>query len=639
MKLFKKGKIGNFTTKNRIVMAPMGSPADTDGGFTQGNIDYYVERAKGGTGLIITGCTVVSEEFESRPCNLHNNFHHNDRLGTLADKIHQYGSKLCVQLSPGIGRMNFIDPFTPPYSASAVPSYAFPDLICREVPSDGLKRLAKAMGYSASLCKRAGVDMVEVHAYGGYLIDQFSSDFWNKRTDEYGGSFENRTRFLREIIEEIRKSCGEDYPIAVKLTIDSIFPKEERPLEEGKQLAKMLADMGISLLHIGRGSYFCRYRMVSSVYQPKGFDMEAVKAIKEMIPNIPIMGHGKLNHVEVAEKAIAEGYMDYVAIGHGHLADPHWANKVKNKQLDEIIPCIGCAECHYNAMNGKILSCAVNPCTGYEKEYALTPAVENKKILVIGAGPGGMKAAITAAKRGFEVTLWEKNEYLGGEMTAAGAPCFKNDVADHVAYLAKQVKKHAIDVQMGMNATIDKVKEYNPDYVVVATGSSPVIVRVPGYDKPHVTLAEKVLLKEIEVGHNVVVIGGGLVGSETALELSMQGKNVTVVEMLDDILKVAAHFVANDQNLRYLIKESDIKIRTSAKLTEILDDGVMIETANGMEKVSYDNVVFAVGFRSDQSLYEEIENAGFECVNIGDNVKPGKIIDAIHAGYHSIRLL
>lgn len=639
MKLFEQGKIGNFTTKNRIVMSPMGSPADIDGGFTLGNIDYYAERAKGGTGLIITGCTVVSEEFEPRPCNLHNNFHQNDRMGLLADRIHQYGSKLCVQLSPGIGRMNFIDPFTPPYSASEVPSYAFPDLICREMPAEGIKHLVKAMGYSASLCKRAGVDMVQVHAYGGYLIDQFTSSFWNHRTDEYGGNFENRTRFLREIIEEIRKTCGSDYPIAVKLTVDSIYPEEERPFEEGKQLAKLLESMGIALIQVGRGSYSCRFRMVSSVYQPEGFDMDAVKKIKELVPNIPIMGHGKMNHADLAEKAIAEGYMDYVGIAHGLLADPQWANKVKKNQLDQIIPCIGCGECHYNAMNGKILSCAVNPCTGHERDYALTPATEKKKILVIGAGPGGMKAAITAAQRGFEVSLWEKNQFLGGEMSAAGAPRFKKDVADHVAYLAHQVKIHAIDVQMGKCATIEDVKAYNPDFVVVSTGSNPVIIRVPGYDRPNVALAEKVLLKEVEVGQNVAVIGGGLVGCETALELRMQGKNVTVIEMLDDILKVAAHFVANDQNLRYLVKESGMKLMTSSKLTEILDDGVMVETSEGLMKVPCDNVVFAVGFRSDHTLYEQISAAGFDCVDIGDNEKPGKIINAVHAGYHSIRVL
>jgi len=619
-------------------MAPMGGPADIDGGFTKSNINFLVERAKGGVGMIIAGATVVSEEFEPRPYHLLNNLHQNDRVGELADKVHMYGAKLCLQLAPGIGRMSFIDPLIPPYSSSAVPSYAFPDLICTPLSVEGIKHLVKAMGYSAQLAKRAGVDIVEIHAYGGYLVDQFMLSRWNKRKDEYGGSLENRMRFLMEIIEEIRRTCGKDYPIAVKMTVDGITPGE-RSLEEGLEIAKILDNSPIDLLHIGRGSYACRYRMVSSVYQPKGFDVNAVAAVKKIVKNIPVMGHGKLNHADIAEKALKDGSMDYVAIGHGFLADPHWVNKVKNNQLDEIIPCIGCAECHYGAMNGKILTCAVNPCTGYETEYALTKAEKEMKILVIGAGPGGMKAAITAAKRGFKVALWEKKTTMGGELSAAGAPRFKTDVADHVDYLIREVYKADIDRRLGKTVTLADVKKYNPDFVVVATGSNPVIIRVPGYDKTHVTLAEKVLLNETQVGQKVVVIGGGLVGCETALELSMQGKDVTIVEMLDDILKVAAHFVANDQNLRYLIAESNVHIMTSTELTEILDNGVNVEKDGKLETIPCDSVVFAAGFRSDHSLYNQIDEAGFEVVDIGDNVKPGKVIDAVHQAYHAIRIL
>lgn len=638
MNLFQKGKIGNLTIKNRIAMAPMGQPADIDGGFTQSNIDYLVERAKGGTGLIITGCTVCSEEFEPRPCNLHNDFHQNDRLGKLADQIHMYGAKLCMQLSPGIGRMNFIDPFTPPYSSSPVPSYAFPDLICKEMPAEGVKHLVKAMGYSAQLAMRAGVDMIEVHAYGGYLIDQFTSAYWNKRTDEYGGSFENRTRFLREIIEEIRKNCGKNFPIAVKLTVDSI-DGPERPFEEGIALAKMLEEMKIDLLHVGRGDYSCRWRMVSSVYQPEGFDLEAVKEIRKAVPSLPIMAHGKLNHPEAAERAVREGIADFVAIGHGLLADAHWANKVREHKQDDINPCIGCGECHFNAMNGKILSCAVSPTTGYEKEYALTKAETNKRIMVIGGGPGGMKAAITAAKRGFEVILWEKNSYLGGEMAAAGAPRFKKDVRAQVDYLIRELYRHNVDVRLGAEAGLPEVQEYKPDLVIAAAGARPIILPVPGNDGENVKLAEEVLLGRQTVGDRVVVVGGGLVGCETGAELAFQGKKVVIVEMMDDILKTAAHFVANDQNLRYLVKQSGLTAETGAKLTEIRKDSVVVEKDGELKTIQCDDVVFAVGFRSVHSLAEEIEEAGFKVVEIGDYVKPGKIIHAIHQGYHALRVL
>lgn len=638
MMLFQPGKVGNLTLKNRVVMAPMGSRPDIDGGF-KANEPYLVARAKGGCGMIITGCTTVSDEFEKHPTNAHYSFAQNARLGTMCEKIHAYGCKLNLQLSPGIGRMNFVDPFTPPYSSSPVPSYAFPDLICKEMPADGLKRLAKAMGYSAQLAKQAGVDAVEVHAYGGYLIDQFNSSYWNHRTDEYGGSFENRTRFMREIIESIRKFCGDDFPITVKMTLDSIYPKEERPKEEGLRIAKMIADMGVEGIHIGRGSYFCRYRMVSSVYQEPGFDMDAVKEIKELFPDTPIFGHGKMNHPELAEKAIREGYMDYVVIGHGMLADPDWANKVRTNRNDEIIPCIGCGECHYQAMKGKVLSCAVNPRTGHEDEYQLTPATSDKNILVIGGGPGGMTAALTAVKRGFHVTLWEKNYYLGGEMKAAGAPYCKSDVDKQVEYLKRQMSKYNIDVKLGFTATVDAVKEFNPDYVVVASGTTPLKVKLPGSDLNHVMQAEDYLLKRKPIGQKIIIVGGGLVGCETALDLAHNGKDVTIVEMMDDVLKTAAHFVANDQNLRYLLEESTTKVMLLTKLKEIKENCVVVETADGVQEVPCDNVLFAVGFKSDHTLYQEIYDAGFECVQVGDNVKPGKILDAIHQAYHYIRVL
>ncbi len=636
MKLFEKGKIGNMTLKNRVAMAPMGAPADVDGGFTEGSINFYEARAKGGVGLIITGGTIVTDKFEARAGNMHNQFGHNNRLGKLADKVHAYNAKLCMQLSPGLGRLNTIDAV--PYSVSAVSSAFFPDVLCQPLSVDQIHYLVHCMGKSARLAKNAGVDMVEIHAYGGYLLDQFMSSYWNKRDDEYGGSLENRMRFLMEIIAEIRKTCGKDFPIAVKYTVDGLTPGE-RTLEEGLEVTRILDNAPIDLLHVSRGSYACRYRMVGSVYQPAGFDIEVLAEVRKNVKNLPIMIHGKLNHPELAEKIVADGLADYVAIGRGLIVEPDWANKTKYHKWDEITPCIGCGECHYNTHSGRNLTCAVNPCAGYEKDYALMPADRDLKILVIGAGPGGMKAAITAAQRGFQVALWEKNTYLGGLLCAAGAPAVKKDVANLVKYLERQVKKADIDLQLGKEATVEKIEKYNPDFVVVATGATPVVVRVPGYDKPHVVSAERLLIGEEHVGKRVIVIGGGLVGCETAVELAMQGKEVTVVEMLDDILKVAKHFVANDQNLRALVAKEKIKLMVGTKLVGILDDGVIVEKNGEQEIIHGDNVVFAVGYRSDHTLVDKIEEAGFEVINIGDNTKPGKIFDAIHQGFHAIRTL
>lgn len=638
MKLFEEIKIGSMTLKNRVVLAPMGTTTDHTNGFNMRDVNFYAERARGGAGLILTGAVVASTEFEPAPCQKLTSNKDVYMLHMVAERVHMYGAKFGIQLSPGIGRMNWIDPHTPPYSASPCPNYYKPELICREMPTEGVKSLVRAMGESAKLAKAAGVDIIEIHAYGGYLIDQFTSAKWNHRTDEYGGSFENRQRFLMEIVDSVRAACGKDYPIAVKMTLDSV-DDEERPIEEGLAIAKRLAEKKVDLIHFGRGAYSCRWRMVSSVYQPVGFDLDAADKVRAVIGDIPLMVHGKLNHAEVAEAALQKGTVDLVAIGHGMIADPHWANKVRKNKLDEIVPCIGCGECHFNAMKGRARPCAVNPLCMHENEFELTPAKESKRVLVIGAGPGGMKAAAAAAQRGFDVALWEKNDYMGGIMAAAGAPRFKKDVKDQVEYLIRQVYKNKIDVCLGKTATLEDVKEYNPDFVIVATGANPVVIPVPGYEKPNVSTAVPVLLKQRAVGQRVVVVGGGEVGCELSTELYMQGKDVTMVEILPEILLTADHFVANDQNIRYLVEHSGVNIMTGTKLTEVLDDGVIMEIGGEKKKIGCDSVVFAAGFRPDHSLYRAIKDAGFEVVQIGDNIKPGKVIDAIHQGYHTIRVL
>ena len=639
MKLFERINIGSLQLKNRIVLAPMGTTTDHTYGFNMRDVNYYGERAKGGCGLVLTGAVVCSEEFEPAPCQKLTSIKDVYNLHQVAERVHCYGAKFGIQLSPGIGRMNWIDPKTPPYSSSPCPNYYNPDLICRELPTEGVKKLVKAMGESAKMAKNAGVDIIEIHAYGGYLIDQFNSSRWNHRTDEYGGSLENRMRFMMEIIQEVRNACGGDYPIAVKMTLDSV-DDPERPLAEGLEIAKTLADSKlVDLIHFGRGAYSCRWRMVSSVYQPEGFDLEAADLIRGVTGDLPLMAHGKLNHPDVAEEALQSGKLDLIAIGHGLIADPHWANKVKNGQLDEIVPCIGCGECHFNSMKGWPRPCAVNPVSMHENEYVLTPAPEKKKILVIGAGPGGMKAAITAAQRGYDVTLWEKKNRMGGAMAAAGAPDFKKDVRDQVEYLIRQVKKYNIKTELNKTAALEDVKAFDPDFTVVAAGADPIVIPVKGADKPNVCLAIPVLLNEQQTGDRVVIIGGGDVGCELACDLSRKGKKVTIVEMLDKIMARGGSFVANEQNLRYLVSQSGIDIRCGARLTEILDDGVIALINGEPVTIPCDSVVFAAGYRASHKLYEDILDAGYECVQIGDNVRPGKIIDAISQGYNYIRVL
>lgn len=636
MKLFEKFQIANLTLKNRIVLAPMGTTTDQNCGFNRNDLQYYAERAKGGAGLILTGAVCASDEFEPPACQLLNSNKHVYMLHEIAEQVHFYGARFGIQLSPGIGRMNWINPHTAPYSASPCPNYYNPDLICRELPADGIKRLVKAMGESAKLAKDAGVDIIEVHAYGGYLIDQFISSKWNHRTDEYGGSFENRTRFLFDIISEIRKICGPQYPIAVKMTLDSV-DDDEKPLKEGLALAEKLAKAGVDLIHFGRGSYACRYRMVSSVYQEPGFDLEGARLIRSVTGDVPVMVHGKLNHPETAESAIAEGTADLIAIGHGLIADPHWPNKVLQGKQEEIVPCIGCGECHFNSMKGWARPCAVNPLCMHEQDYKLTKAESTKKVLVLGGGPAGLKAAATAAQRGFAVTLLEKNDYLGGALAAAGAMAFKKDVKAQTDYLIRQVYKAGVDVRLNVTAEPETVKQFAPDLVVVAVGANPVIIPIPGHTGGQVMTAVPALLDKEKVGKRVVIIGGGEVGCEMACDFSSLGRDVTVVELMDDILK-APSFVANKQHLRRLVQDSGARILTSAGTKRILPDSVIVEYDGREESLPCDTVIFSTGFRADHSLYEAIQKEGFHVIQIGDAVKPGKVLNAIHQGYHSLRV-
>lgn len=636
MKLFEPIQIGTMRLKNRIVLAPMGTTTDSTCSFNAYDLAYYEERAKGGAGLIMTGAVSVSDEFEPPACQLLNSNKHVYMLHRIVESVHAYGAKFAIQLSPGIGRMNWIDPHTAPYSASPCPNYYNPELICKELSIDGIKRLVKAMGESAKLAKDAGVDMIEIHGYGGYLIDQFISAKWNHRKDEYGGSFENRQRFLFEIIEEIRKTCGKNYPIAVKITLDSM-DDDEKPLEEGLAIIKRLTQSGVDLIHYGRGSYSCRWRMVSSVYQKPGFDLEAARLVRQVSAQVPVMAHGKLNHKEIAEQAVSDGLVDLIAIGHGLIADPYWPNKVKENRLEDIVPCIGCGECHFNAMKGQPRPCAVNPLCMHEKEYSLYPAKTKKKILVLGGGPAGLKAATVAAQRGFDVTLWEKNSYLGGALAAAAAMEFKKDVKDQLEYLIFQAKKYHVDIHLGKKASLEDIIAFQADHVVIATGANPVVIPIKGHTLSHVTTAIPALLNPESVKQNVVIIGGGEVGCEMGVEFSSKGKNVTIVEIVDDIL-MAPSFVANKQNIRYMVEHSPIRVLTSCVTKEITEKEVQVEVNGKMESLKADTVIFSTGFRSEHRLYDELINQNIDVVEIGDAQKPGKVIDAIHQGYHCMRV-
>lgn len=635
--LFDKTYIGKMKLKNRVFMSPMGTTGEADGAYNIDAINYFMERAKGGAGLIITGANVVSTKYEPRPCTELSDFHHVERLNMLIDRCHHYGAKVCVQLSPGLGRQQFTDPFTPPYSAGSVGSFWFPDLICKPFTKEDIQYLVGKVGYSASLAVMAGADAVELHAYGGYLLDQFQSKQWNNRTDEYGGSLENRMRFTLECIEAIKKNIPDTVPLLVKFTPDQRV-EGFRDLSEGIEMAKILEKAGVDALHVDTGCYEEWYQAITTVYSKPGHKLDVQKAIKDVV-SVPVLGDGKLFDPKLAEKVVNDGILDYVGLGHEMLADPHWVNKVKKNQLEDITPCVGCNECLLSGFSGKHYYCAVNPTCYAEKEYALPADTGLKrKVLIIGGGPAGMEAAITAKRRGFEVDLWEKADKLGGTLWPAGGPDFKADVLKLITYLETQCHKLGVNISLNKAATKDNIKGLDYDRIILATGANPAMPPIEGIEKT--VLATDYLTHQVTTGDNVVIIGAGLAGSEAACDLAGQGKNTVLIEMLPDILALANHCLNNDQHLRNMIKDRGVNVVTGAKVTKITDDSITYEKDDEVHTVSCDTVLNAAGFKPNNQLEDLLEEEyDDKVVVIGDAVAPRKILTAIHEGYHAIRVM
>lgn len=617
-------------------MAPMGTTGEADGAYNMNAINYFEERAKGGAGLIITGANVVSTKFEPRPCTELSNFHHVERLNMLIDRCHHYAAKVCVQISPGLGRQQFTDPFTPPYSAGACPAFWFPSLTCKPFTKEDIAYLVSKVGYSASLAKLAGADSVELHAYGGYLLDQFHSKQWNDRTDEYGGSLENRMRFTLECIDAIRQQVGPDFPISVKFT-PYHGVKGGRELDEGLEMARILDKANIDLLHVDVGCYEAWYKAITTVYAPEAHQMPIVEAVKQVVKH-PVIGQGKLCDPAKAESAVAQQKLDYIALAHQLLADPSWPNKVKAGTVEDIVPCIGCNECLLGGFSGKHYYCAVNPLCYAEKEYALPENhSEKKSVLVIGGGPGGMSAAITAARRGFSVELWEKSDKLGGNLWGAGLPTFKHDVLRLITYMEKQIKKLDITVQLNKEAKVDEIPSDRFDKVILATGSCAAIPPIQGIE--YASPSDDYLRGIKKPGKKVVVIGGGLVGCETAAYMKETAEEVTIVEMLKDILAIADHCLNNDQALRDMLSERKVNVVADAKVLSITPDHVTYLKDGKQTDIQADTVIIAAGYHANNSLEEELEKKVSDLTVIGDAQSPRKIINAVHEGYHTVRVM
>lgn len=653
-KLFEPIKIGKCEIKNRFALAPMGplGLADSEGGFNQRGIDYYTERAKGGTGLIVTGVTFVDNEVEehgepSVPYPTHNPVQFIRTAKEMTERIHAYNAKVFLQMSGGFGRVTIPTNLGeyPPVAPSPI-QHRWLDKICRALTVDEIKSIVKKFGDGAFNAKRAGFDGVQIHAvHEGYLIDQFAISLFNHRTDEYGGSLENRLRFAREIVEEIKNRCGQDFPVTLRYSPksfikdlrDGALPGEEfvekgRDIEEGIEAAKLLVAYGYDALDVDVGTYDSWWWNHPPMYQEKGLYRKYAKIMKETV-DVPIICAGRMDNPDMAAQCVENGTCDVISLGRPLLADPDYVNKLRSNKCKAIRPCISCQEgCMGRVQHYSMLNCAVNPQACKEKVNALTPILKKKKVLVVGGGVAGCEAARVLALRGHEPVLYEKTDRLGGNLIPGGAPSFKEDDITLANWYANTLEELKVEVHLNSEVTKEQILKGDFDGVIIATGSTPKVFSL-GDDEKVFTAAE-VLLGKKDTGNTTVVVGGGLVGCELALDLAKKGKKVTIVEALNKILALNGPLCsANSEMLERLIPFNGIEVKVNSKVKAYKDGSLEVETENGVEKLKCDSVILSVGYKEENSLYKELEFEVPEIYLLGDARKVSNIMYAIWDAY------
>ena len=641
--LFTPWKIGNVEIKNRIVMCPMGGTS-LFGWFELGGCHFdkeaaklFLERAKNNVGLIIPGIAPLKDTFWGKW--LWKNKKMFDELKEFMVEIHKTGAKLFIQLTAGMGRSWAITELVAPLhrnkitraiikpiidtshelaSPSPQPSRWAHDIICPEMTVEQIHEIIEAFAKTAKLCKEAGVDGVEVHAvHEGYLLDQFAIEYFNKRTDEYGGSFENRYRFATDVVKAIKKECGSDYPVSLRYSVESkmkgfaegAMPGEDyievgRNMKESEKAAKYLQDAGYDMLNADNGTYDSWYWAHPPMYMPENCNLEDVAHIKKFV-DIPVVCAGRMD-MKTGAAAVADGRIDAVGVARQFLVDPEWITKMIEDRQEEIKPCICCHSGCFNFSSSKghantqdlsdtmgLSRCALNPQTMQSKKYYIAPAKKAKKIAIIGGGIGGMEAAILCSKRGHRVTLYEKTDTLGGVFIAASTPSFKEKDRALIAWYIRELSRHPIDVKM--NTEIKDISTLDADEIIVATGAVAKKIPVKGAEKA--VEAIDYLLGKKEVGNNVVVIGGGLTGCEIAYDLYLKGKKPTIVEMQNDLITAKGICLANTSYLRDFFKTNSVPVYLETALGEIGNGTVtLVDKEGNTFAINADSVIFSVGY-------------------------------------------
>ena len=648
--LFSPISIGKVSIKNRFAMAPMGplGLGDAQGGFNQRGIDYYTARARGGTGLIITGVTFVDNTIEEHgmpncPNSTYNPVQFVRTAREMTERVHAYNARIFLQMSGGFGRVTIptnLGEF-PPVAPSPI-QHRWLDKTCRALTVDEIHELVRDFGEGAYNAKRAGFDGVQIHAvHEGYLIDQFAISLFNQRTDEYGGSLENRLRFAREIVEEIKRRCGQDFPVMlryspksfIKALREGALPGEEfeekgRDLPEGVEAAKLLVSYGYDALDVDVGSYDAWWWSHPPMYQKKGLYMPYAKLVKENV-DVPVLCAGRMDDPDMAEGAVNDGMCDIISLGRPLLADPDYVNKLRRGERKCIRPCISCQEgCMGRIQEYSMVNCAVNPQAARERVTAYNPVLKAKRVLVIGGGVAGCEAARVLAERGHKPEIMERSDHLGGNLLAAGAPSFKEDDIALVHWYENEMQRLNVPVHFNTAVDPDSALYEEYDAVIVATGATPKKFSL-GENAPVYT-ATDALLGKTPIGERVTVVGGGLVGCETALWLAQEGKRVTIVEALDRLMAVNKPLChANSEMLERLLPFHGVETLVSSSVQKYENGKLLVKTPQGERQLDCDTVILSVGFREDRGVFDAWETSAREIYLLGDAKKVANIMYAV----------
>ena len=625
--MFTPIQIGTVTVPNRFVVPPMGNNfANTDGTLSDRSAAYYEARAKGGFGLITIESTVVYEQAKGgprKPCLFDDAVI--PSFKAVADRCHAYGAKVSIQLQHAGPEGNSKLTGYPLKAASAIAPSAGRE-IPEAMPTEEVYRLIECYGDAARRAQLAGIDMVEVHCAHGYLVSTFVSARTNKRTDEFGGCFENRMRLPRLIIENIRRKTGGNMPILCRINDEGDGGMDVH--DAAAMAAYLETECGVDAIHVSRSIHIHDEFMWAPNITHGGFNAELCTEIKRAV-SVPVIIVGRFTEPQYAELLVKQGRADLVAFGRQSIADPEMPNKARNGQLEKLTPCIACLlGCVPNMLKGNPITCAMNPCVGREAE--VKPAEVRKNVVVIGGGPGGLYAATMCARRGHSVTLIEKGAELGGHFLVAAYPPGKGEISGAIRSMIVNCRDAGVDIRTNTEATAELISELKPDAAIVATGSVPLRLPIPGLADCGCVTAEDVLTGKADVGHHVLVVGGGMVGCECVEFLTEREHPVDMIEMKpvigEDIVPEARKYIMAN------IEKHKVTQRVNARVGHFYADGVdYTDTVTGEQSSmrGYDSVVLAMGYRSNNTLEEALKAIVPQVVVIGEaRQAPGNSMEA-----------